>query len=509
LALTTLPAAAETSSATSPGSSVINVFPEDLSTVNVSSGRTFWDSVTPSKFAEFPVAGTRWALDIENKEKGFSAIDASGLTLGVYNPPGSGTLDASKIRYQYYLGTGGFPTIDSQSPNAASLFEQPLNWNQTLRPGGDVNAGVGLQIQLEKLIPGTTDYARVTITNSPIPGTGDRNLGGSSWFANTNIHSDGYLLGSVVAEAFLTTGAPLATILRNFGDFRVVSFGPNLGRDYTYDYSIQDFTILGHTFHFTDEAPEPEGPPIIPPVITPEPPAVVSEPPATSVPGISVVAAPILVFPRPELVVQPPVVNPPTINSPPPAPSTQARVIADLGSTTAELLANYGALNAGASPPAAGDVLAFDDESVIDQNGSFNNATPFTASLTWDANSGDQWVDVWARSSPTYIGTFPVIDGVLQITDADVSMLAEGNHHLVFVGQTSGSNQVVALTMRAADETVTSSAVERTSSSPLDEGSSGTQWARWVLLALLLAGLASAVIITHRRRAKAKQEPSA
>ena len=63
----------------------------------------------------------------------------------------------------------------------------------------------------------------------------------------------------------------------------------------------------------------------------------------------------------------------------------------------------------------------------------------------------DSFVDVYAYSSPVFLGTFPVVNGKVQITGVDLSALAAGGHHLVFVGQTSGTVSVMAVTVVAPE----------------------------------------------------------
>lgn len=71
--------------------------------------------------------------------------------------------------------------------------------------------------------------------------------------------------------------------------------------------------------------------------------------------------------------------------------------------------------------------------------GSLNPTKGYEAIVSWLA--ADSFVDVYLYSSPLFVGTFPVIDGVAQITlSADVlSRLGAGGHTLVVLGQSSGS----------------------------------------------------------------------
>ncbi|GAB2827823.1 hypothetical protein GCM10027022_18620 [Alpinimonas psychrophila] len=496
LAASALPASAAVTS-------TIPVYQDDLSSTNVSSGRTSWDSSNSVKFNELPAAGTKWALDIENKPAGSALIGVSGLTLSVTNNNSTPT----KVRYQYYVGTGGYPAVDARFPTLIDVFAAPLGWDQAL-VSGEERFGVGLQIQLEKEItPGA--YARVTVTNTAVPGTGPRDFRTGNWFANTNIHADGYLDGIVVNERYFTVGVARDILLTNFGDFKVVSFGPNLGRDLAYDYRVQDFTILDQTFHFTvpsvstssTVSVSPSGSAIagakvtitgtVSPsdaigtieifdngtsplgagaaaggvftvvtstlsvgshsftaTFTPTNPvnyqastspavtfsvnkAEVPAPPPTPSGSIQIVEP---------IAPQIPVV---TEQTPPPPPVTAQIVLTKIGSSTAQLLERYQTANNGNAPPPAAEVLTIAAGELEARTGAILSTTHFVASMPWTGNSDDQWVDVWAYSTPTYIGTFPVINGVLKITGADLSALTAGDHHLVLVGQSSGASEVM------------------------------------------------------------------
>jgi len=176
------------------------------------------------------------------------SVTPAGLGLSVVGVPGSAAA-SEKVRFSYFVGNGGYPAIDAMHPTLADVFSHPLSWDQTL-DSGDPTYGVTLQIKLEKEIhPG--EWAYVTAVSVWQPGTRTVTFDGpSSWFANTDIYSDGFLTGTLVNRAGSGPGVSRETLLENFGDFTVVSFGPNLGRDLTYGYTIQDFSILGQTFHF-------------------------------------------------------------------------------------------------------------------------------------------------------------------------------------------------------------------------------------------------------------------
>lgn len=82
--------------------------------------------------------------------------------------------------------------------------------------------------------------------------------------------------------------------------------------------------------------------------------------------------------------------------------------------------------------------------------GALNPALSYTAQVTW-ADASDSFVDVYLYSTPTFVGTFPVVDGVARITLGTniLGQLAAGEHTLVVTGQTSGSVQSVAVNVAA------------------------------------------------------------
>ncbi|WP_160329776.1 hypothetical protein [Microterricola viridarii] len=81
--------------------------------------------------------------------------------------------------------------------------------------------------------------------------------------------------------------------------------------------------------------------------------------------------------------------------------------------------------------------------------GSLNAGSNHTASIAWEG--ADNFVDVYAYSTPTLVGTFAVVDGAVQIelTTGLLSQLSAGDHTLVVVGQSSKSVQAYALNITA------------------------------------------------------------
>ena len=81
----------------------------------------------------------------------------------------------------------------------------------------------------------------------------------------------------------------------------------------------------------------------------------------------------------------------------------------------------------------------------------------YTATFEWAGR--DSWVDVYAYSTPTYVGTFAVVDGVVQVPlgSSVLSRLGGGSHTLVLIGQSSGT---VASARFAVVRTLASTGVE-------------------------------------------------
>ncbi|MBO9626641.1 MAG: hypothetical protein J7484_09735 [Microbacterium sp.] len=226
-----------------PDPTVVTVYPAQLSATNASAGRTTWRGAFPAAYASTLPSGTGFALDIEDKILGSYSVDEDGLELSVVDGPlaaPSPAVDASKTRFQYYLGSGGFPTIDAlDTVTVSDVFQYELSWTQTHRSG--ISAyGPTLQIQVQKQVsPG--NWQREWLTSVWPEGSGEFDLGAGKWFASTAIGGNNANSGP---------GVDVAALLGAYGDWQVVSFGPNLGRDNTYAWAVQDLSILGTEFHF-------------------------------------------------------------------------------------------------------------------------------------------------------------------------------------------------------------------------------------------------------------------
>jgi hypothetical protein len=81
--------------------------------------------------------------------------------------------------------------------------------------------------------------------------------------------------------------------------------------------------------------------------------------------------------------------------------------------------------------------------------GSLNPAKSYEAEIEW--NGRDSFVDVYFYSTPVFVGTFAVRDGVVQIRLGPelLSELGAGSHTLVLLGQSSGDVQSVNVSVAA------------------------------------------------------------
>jgi hypothetical protein len=99
-------------------------------------------------------------------------------------------------------------------------------------------------------------------------------------------------------------------------------------------------------------------------------------------------------------------------------------------------------LEAHFAPPVGADIVGL-------PLAGLNPGKDYTANVAW--YSGDSFVDVYAYSTATYIGTFPVVNGAVQVnlTSAQLTALGAGAHTLVAVGQSSGGVNSASFTVTA------------------------------------------------------------
>ncbi len=286
----------------------------------------------------------------------------------------------------------------------------------------------------------------------------------------------------------------------------VLNSGVRLSADETFEISNNAFRDIARIEEEIFIHPSVNAPSILqlnnpvtttPPTVVPTP-----TPPVEPAPTQPVAAAPQGAAPAVPPTVTTPVV---TEQTPPPPPATEQIVLAQVGATTEQMLTNFRNANNGATPSPVAYILTITSGQSTDGTGTIQPTVDFDAWMPWTGSSADQWIDVWAYSTPTYIGTFPVINGVLRITGADFSALQAGDHHLVLVGQTSGSTEVTSFTIaeRAGAMTDTSAADENAATPVVAEESQNLGWLLWAAIAVLAVGIVAAftTIAIRRRRA--------
>jgi putative cell wall-binding protein len=117
----------------------------------------------------------------------------------------------------------------------------------------------------------------------------------------------------------------------------------------------------------------------------------------------------------------------PSTPSATPAPASATPPAADSRSLSTLLAANH--------VDASSTTSAFVPASVSSSPGTVDFGKPFSGSMPWAGT--DNFVDVYAYSTPVYRGTFPVVAGQAVLTNVDLSQLGAGSHQLVLVGQSS------------------------------------------------------------------------
>lgn len=127
--------------------------------------------------------------------------------------------------------------------------------------------------------------------------------------------------------------------------------------------------------------------------------------------------------------------------------------------------------------------------------GALNPTTAYTATFEW-LEMSDSFVDAYVYSQPTLVGSFAVVEGVVQIplSAAVLGALPAGAHTLVVTGQTSGVTQAVTLNIAASEV-----AAVRTGNALAETGASATL-PLTASAALLLLG---AVLVMRNRRVNA------
>ncbi|MBX3311300.1 MAG: right-handed parallel beta-helix repeat-containing protein [Microbacteriaceae bacterium] len=187
-------------------------------------------------------------------------------------------------------------------------------------------------------------------------------------------------------------------------------------------------------------------------------------------------------------------VNSGTNTPPQPQPDVEAGPVAEPPAQDSAGLADL-LSNAGVDPEASAQ--KFDTPSSNPLN-NFDPSKPLTGQLPWTGN--DNMVDVYAYSTPVFIGSFPVVNGKVQLSNVDLSALGLGDHHLVFIGQSSGQVDALPLTLVSTVEPPTV-IPDPVTPDVIDDGNNASngQFLLWGGLLLVVAIAAVAVILVRKR----------
>lgn len=123
------------------------------------------------------------------------------------------------------------------------------------------------------------------------------------------------------------------------------------------------------------------------------------------------------------------------------APGSTEDLEADITAGNVDPAADLAAFDAGGTGTTAGGAWEFRE------SGPATNAT-----MEW-SDPADEWVDVYAYSTPTFVGTFPVVGGVVVMNGLSLSNLPVGPHYLVLIGTASQTVAAVPLSVTAAPGT--------------------------------------------------------
>jgi hypothetical protein len=129
---------------------------------------------------------------------------------------------------------------------------------------------------------------------------------------------------------------------------------------------------------------------------------------------------------------------------------TLAEIIATYGADTEQLLRTYFAQTGREVPPNLVDLIAVGDGDDLD-------LSDFSGWLLWPFQ--DVTASVYGYSTPTFLGRFPVVNGVVQVVGVDLTTLGTGEHHVLIVGDQSGDFEVAAVDLsEPTEEPVTTTA---------------------------------------------------
>lgn len=132
--------------------------------------------------------------------------------------------------------------------------------------------------------------------------------------------------------------------------------------------------------------------------------------------------------------------------------------------------------------------------------GALSQDGDYTATVSWGA--GDSFVDVYAYSAPILVGTFPVVNGQVQIalSGALLTALDPGSHTLVISGQSSGIVQAAAFSIAAVTSSTTDPGDTSVGAPVASLAATGAPTIVPLGSAALLLLLGAALFVPRRRR---------
>jgi hypothetical protein len=224
----------------------------DIGTTNVSAARTAWDSIQQD---EFVPDATGLALDVENKPLGSTTLLPTGLLL---DP----TASTKKVRYQYYLGTGGVPALDvHEGVTLDDFLDAGFSWDAYFPNAYAGSPGApSIDIQLEKQLENgqfqrTAAFIYVGRSSGAAGALSIRGFDESD-DANGDVRANSrpaVVVDGVASAVTQQTPYTRADFRAAFGDYTVVSFGPNVGRSLTSDNAVvfNAIHVLGVDYAFS------------------------------------------------------------------------------------------------------------------------------------------------------------------------------------------------------------------------------------------------------------------
>jgi len=234
-----------------------------------------WDTAAPAEpFTALPAAGSKWTLDIEGKAAGTTAITSDGLvltTVGYANANPDEWKLSQKVRYSYFLGSGGYPALDSQVSDGVLPVEDflgsELSW--TGKYVEDADAVVHGKPAIEFRIQNPeAPYQRVSFHSNGYDDNGSApTLTATTSTVTPSAADHLWVINSAAQAHGQYSSLSTAALAADFAGWDVVSFGPNSGRGADGVLTVDTLTALGTTFSF--DVPVVKPPVIKPPVVDP------------------------------------------------------------------------------------------------------------------------------------------------------------------------------------------------------------------------------------------------